>query len=147
MAWRPKYKQLCAICRKNHILISSRNQFPICTSCSMKQINQPITDEKFRKMFDIDQKLYEESSFLRSIKSNYLRFGSLSEKQIDTFKRVAAELANPVQSNKNSTQKTSTQTVTNAIAAEAVVIGGNSEKQESANEAKQVKPKAKKSKK
>ena len=89
---RPKYKQLCAICRKNHVLISSRNQFPICTSCSMKQINQPITDETFRKLFEIDQKLYEESSFLRSIKSNYLRFGSLSEKQIEVFKKVVAEL-------------------------------------------------------
>ena len=92
MAWKPKYKQLCAICKKNHVLIISRNQFPICTSCSMKQINQPITDETFRKLFDIDQKLYEESSFLRSIKSNYLRFGSLSDKQVEVFKKVAAEL-------------------------------------------------------
>ena len=104
----------------------------------MRQISQPITDEKFKKLFDIDSKLYEESSFLRSIKSNYLRFGSLSEKQIDTFKRVSAELANP-QNNKNSAQ-----TATTAIAAEAAVI---SEKQESANEAKRIKPKAKKSKK
>lgn len=141
---RQKYKQLCAICRKNHVLISARGQFPICTSCSMKQINQPIEDEKFRKLFDIDQKLYEQSSFLRSIKSNYLRFGSLSEKQIDTFKRVSAELANPVQNNKNSAQKTSTQMATTAIAATAAVI---IEKQESTNEVKQVKPKAKKSKK
>jgi len=92
---RPRYKQLCVICRKNHVLISSRNQFPICTDCSMKQINQPITDAKFKKLFDIDQKLYEQSSFLRSIKSNYLRFGSLSGKQIDTFRKVAAEMANP----------------------------------------------------
>ncbi|MBI2547364.1 MAG: hypothetical protein HYW23_02870, partial [Candidatus Aenigmarchaeota archaeon] len=128
----------CAICRKNHVLISARGQFPICTACSMRQISQPITDEKFRKLFDIDNKLYEESSFLRSIKSNYLRFGSLSEKQIDTFKRVSAELANP-QNNKNSAQ-----IATTAIAAEAAVI---SEKQESANEAKRIKPKAKKSKK
>ncbi|MFH1181624.1 MAG: hypothetical protein V1702_01575 [Candidatus Woesearchaeota archaeon] len=95
MVFKPRYKQLCAICRKQHALIMSRNQFPICTSCSMKQINQPIHDEKFRKLFDIDQKLYEESSFLRSIKSNYVRFKSLSEKQIVAFKKVAAELAKP----------------------------------------------------
>ncbi len=95
---RPKYKQLCAICRKSHVLISSRNQFPICTSCSMKQINQPIEDEKFRKLFDIDQKLYEQSSFLRSIKSNYLRFKSLSQKQVETFKKVADELGKPANS-------------------------------------------------
>lgn len=95
MGFRPKYKQLCVMCKKNHVLIASRNQFPICTSCSMKQINQPIEDEKFRKLFDIDQKLYEQSSFLRSIKSNYLRFKELSEKQIEVFRKVAEELANP----------------------------------------------------
>ena len=89
---RPKYKQLCAICRKSHVLISSGNQFPICTACSMRQIDKPIEDVTFKKLFDIDQKLYESSSFLRSIKSNYIRFGSLSEKQIETFKKVAAEL-------------------------------------------------------
>jgi hypothetical protein len=95
MGLRPKYKQLCAICRKQHTLIESRNQFPICISCSMKQISQPIENRKFRKLFDIDQKLYEQSSFLRSIKSNYVRFKSLSEKQIEVFKKVAKELANP----------------------------------------------------
>ncbi len=89
---RPRYKQLCAICRKSHVLISSGNQFPICTACSMRQIDKPIEDVVFKKLFDIDQKLYESSSFLRSIKSNYLRFGSLSEKQIEVFKKVAAEL-------------------------------------------------------
>ena len=93
---RPKYKQLCAICRKNHVLISSYNQFPICTSCSMRQIDKPIEDEKFKKLFGIDNKLYEESSFLRSIKSNYLRFGNLSDRQIEMFKKVAGELKNPV---------------------------------------------------
>ncbi|MBI2550131.1 hypothetical protein HYV83_03025 [Candidatus Woesearchaeota archaeon] len=95
MGWRPKYKQLCAICKKSHVLIISRGQFPICTACSMKQINQPIEDEKFKAMFGIDQKLYEQSSFLRSIKYNYLRFGSLSDRQVEMFKKVAAELAAP----------------------------------------------------
>ena len=136
---RPKYKQLCAICRKNHVLISARGQFPICTSCSMREISKPIEDEKFRKMFDIDQKLYEESSFLRSIKSNYLRFGSLSEKQVETFKRVAAELANPTANNKSSAQ------IGSATVAAAAAVA--SEKEGSAGEAKKAKPKAKKPKK
>ena len=68
----------------------------------MKQINQPIQDEAFQKMFDIDKELYEQSAFLRSIKSNYLRFGSLSEKQIETFKKVVSELKN---SNASSAKK------------------------------------------
>ncbi len=139
MMWRPKYKQLCAICKKNHVLISARGQFPICTSCSMKQINQPIEDKKFKAMFDIDRKLYEQSSFLRSIKSNYLRFGALSEKQVETFKRVAAELANPEYNNKSSAQAAP------ATAAAATAVAN--EKEESAGEAKKAKPKARRSKK
>ncbi|MBI2142823.1 hypothetical protein HYU20_00590 [Candidatus Woesearchaeota archaeon] len=138
MAWRPKYKQLCAICRKNHVLISARGQFPICTACSMRQISQPITDEKFRKLFDIDNKLYEESSFLRSIKSNYLRFGSLSEKQVETFKRVAEELANPELKNKNNVQA--------AVIAAAATNAIADEKEGIKDEAKKTKPKAKKPK-
>lgn len=99
---RPKYKQLCAICRKNHVLISSGNQFPICTTCSMRQIDKPIEDATFKKLFDIDQKLYESSAFLRSIKSNYLRFGSLSDKQIEVFKKVVAELKSGCQKSESS---------------------------------------------
>ncbi len=105
----------------------------------MKQINQPITDEKFRKLFDIDNKLYEESSFLRSIKSNYLRFGSLSEKQVETFKRVASELANPEMKNKNSAQAAAT-----AAATTVAVV----DKKEGAKDvAKKAKPKSRKPKK
>lgn len=136
MAWRPKYKQICAICRKNHVLISARGQFPICTACSMREINKPIEDEKFRKMFDIDPKLYEQSSFLRSIKSNYLRFGSLSEKQVETFKRVAAELANPELRSKNAEQK--------ATVITEATVAVTSEKKEGASVEKKAKPKSRK---
>ncbi len=58
----------------------------------MRDINKPITEPKFKKLFDIDKNLYEKSSFLRNIKSSYLRFGGLSDKQIEMFKKVAAEL-------------------------------------------------------
>ena len=108
----------------------------------MKQINQPITDEKFRKMFDIDQKLYEESSFLRSIKSNYLRFGSLSEKQVEMFKKVAAELANPA-ATKGSSAQTEAATTT-AVAPVAVI---NKKEETVSGKAKKAAPKAKKPKK
>ncbi len=137
MAWRPRYKQICAICRKNHVLISARGQFPICTACSMREISKPIEDEKFRKMFDIDQKLYEQSSFLRSIKSNYLRFGSLSEKQVETFKRVAAELTNSSIDNKR-----------NVPPAAAEATAATAEKEEKADDkAQKPRQKARKTKK
>lgn len=148
MAWRPKYKQICAICRKNHVLISARGQFPICTSCSMREISKPIEDEKFRKMFDIDQKLYEQSSFLRSIKSNYLRFGSLSEKQVDTFKRVAAELANPALNSKSNALATAATTAEPAaIALPAEKTKPRSRQARLGSVAKRLEPKAKKPKK
>ena len=60
----------------------------------MKEINKPIEDPKFKALFDIDKSLYERSSFLRNIKSNYLRYENLSEKQIETFKKVVEEVKN-----------------------------------------------------
>jgi hypothetical protein len=105
MGFRPRYKQKCAICRKGYAVISSRNQFPICKECSLRQINQPIENEKFRKLFNIDQKLYEDSSFLRDIKSKYIRFKSISAKQIAAFKEVVEELKNPKPEGKATEEK------------------------------------------
>jgi hypothetical protein len=89
---RPQYKQKCIVCRKNMVLISAYRQVPVCAECKMKEINRPIVEEPYRTMFAIDEELYKQSSFLRNIKANYLRFGKLSEKQIETFKKVAEEL-------------------------------------------------------
>lgn len=86
------YKQKCIVCRKNYAMVSWKNRNPVCTECRMRDINKPITDGKFKKLFDIDRSLYEKSSFLRNIKSSYLRFGGLSDKQVEMFKKVAEEL-------------------------------------------------------
>ncbi len=43
-------------------------------------------------MFNIPESFYMNSGFLRSIKSNYLRFGELSEKQIEFFKKAVKEM-------------------------------------------------------
>ena len=45
-----------------------------------------------KKMFDIPIELYQKNSFLRNIKSNYIKYGSLTEKQIEAFKKVVADL-------------------------------------------------------
>ena len=58
----------------------------------MKEISRPIEDPKMKELFDIDTKLYEQSSFLRNIKSSYLHFGNLSEKQVEMFRKVAEEM-------------------------------------------------------
>jgi len=61
----------------------------------MKQINQPIEDPKMKKLFDIPQEYYEQSQFLRNIKQSYIRFGSLTEKQIEFFHKAVEDMKNP----------------------------------------------------
>jgi hypothetical protein len=57
----------------------------------MKDISDEITDKKWKKFFDIDPELYKKSSFLRSIKRNYLRQGMLTAKQKEMFLKVVKE--------------------------------------------------------
>jgi hypothetical protein len=57
----------------------------------MKDISDPIEDTKWKKFFDIKPSLYEKSSFLRSIKRNYLRQGMLTPKQKEMFQKVVKE--------------------------------------------------------
>jgi len=74
------------------VLITARNQFPLCYPCQKPELEGKISDPKMKKLFAISEELYKESAFLRSIKSNYLKFGKLSDKQIEYFKKVAKEL-------------------------------------------------------
>lgn len=87
----PKYKQRCALCKKNMVLMYSARQFPICVDCHMKRISEPIKDKKY-DFLNISDELYRESSFLRNIKESFLRFDTLSEKQIEVFKKVVGDL-------------------------------------------------------
>lgn len=73
------------------VLITGKVRFPLCYDCETKEWKD-IKDPKMKKFFDIPEELYKKSSFLRSIKSNYLRFGQLSEKQIVAFKSTVEKL-------------------------------------------------------
>lgn len=90
-----RFKQKCAICKNNMVEMFSARQFPICSPCQMKRINQEITDPKFKKFFDIGQDLYEKSSFLRNIKEAYLRYGSLTERQTVAFLKAVEDVKKP----------------------------------------------------
>ena len=90
-----KYKQRCVICKQKWTLVSFYKQQPICSDCEQKLISDPIEDPEMRKMFDIDPKLYQQSQFLRSIRLNYARYGSLSKKQIEVFRKVVEEMKHP----------------------------------------------------
>ena len=85
------YKQKCAICKKNFTLVR-RNEFPICYECQKKDMEGEIKDPEMKKMFDIPEEYFKESSFLRSIKINYLRYGELSEKQVAAFVKVVGKI-------------------------------------------------------
>ena len=89
---RPKFKQKCVMCKEDWVIMMSRNQFPICVKCHMKQIDKEIKDSKMKKFFDIPQKFYEENTFLRNIKQAYLRFDKLSEKQVEAFKKTVKDM-------------------------------------------------------
>lgn len=45
-----------------------------------------------KKLFNIPEEFYKTNGFLRSIKINYLRFGKLSEKQIECFQKTVKEM-------------------------------------------------------
>jgi len=92
---KPKFKQRCAICKDNMVVIFSYKQFPICVDCHMRQIDKPIKDPKIKKLFDIPEEFYKKSVFLRNIKGAYIRFENLSEKQVEAFKKTVKDLKNP----------------------------------------------------
>ena len=89
---KPRYKQKCAICKDKMVTIFSYKQFPKCSDCEMKEIDKPIKDAKMKKLFDIPREFYIENYFLRNIKNSYIRFGNLSEKQIEAFKKSVKEM-------------------------------------------------------
>jgi predicted DNA-binding WGR domain protein len=64
-----------------------------------------VTDPAMKKLFDIPEELYKDSMFLRDIKINYLRYGKLSERQIDVFKEVVEKVKNSLKKKEEKTKK------------------------------------------
>ncbi len=83
-----KYKQLCFRCKKNYVVVTSRNRFTLCYDCQKGELGGKVKDPKMKKFFDIPEEYYKENAFLRDIKLNYLNYGKLSEKQIEAFKKA-----------------------------------------------------------
>ena len=87
-----KYKHLCLRCKKNYVLISRKQGYPICYDCQKDELHTVIEDAKMKEFFDIPEKLYEQNGFLRNIKLSYIRNKSLTDKQIEGFKKVVEKL-------------------------------------------------------
>lgn len=74
------------------VVVTPSVRFALCYDCQKDELHQEIKDNKMKKFFDIPEEFYKESLFLRSIKINYIKFGKLSEKQIEWFKKVVNEM-------------------------------------------------------
>ncbi|NQV91906.1 hypothetical protein HQ489_05525 [Candidatus Woesearchaeota archaeon] len=87
-----KFKQKCPKCRKNYVVVTNRQTFIRCYDCQKADMEGDIKDPKMKKMFNIPEEFYKENSFLRAIKVNYLRYESLSEKQVEAFEKVVKQM-------------------------------------------------------
>ncbi len=79
-------------CKKSMVLVTSRTRYVLCYDCQKSELAGEIKNPKMQKLFDIPEEFYKQNSFLRSIKSNYLRFESLSDEQIKCFKKTVEKM-------------------------------------------------------
>ncbi|MBW3022577.1 hypothetical protein KY308_00545 [Candidatus Woesearchaeota archaeon] len=87
-----QYKQKCSLCKKNFVIVTYKNRYPMCYDCQKQEMQGEIKDPKIKKLLDIPEKFYKENAFLRDIKINYLKYGNLSEKQIEAFKKTVEKM-------------------------------------------------------
>lgn len=87
-----RYKQKCSRCKKNYVIVTSRQSFVVCYNCQKKDLEGEINDPEMKKLFDIAEEYYSKNSFLRNIKISYLRFGKLTEKQVEAFKKTVKKM-------------------------------------------------------
>lgn len=91
---RPMFKKKCNKCWKNYVLTNNRNDYLICYDCQKDQLEGEIVDPKMKELFDIPEDLYKQSMFLRDIKIKYLKWGNLTEKQIESFQKTVEKIIN-----------------------------------------------------
>lgn len=89
---RVQFKQKCQRCKKNYVLTTRKHQYLVCYECQKKELSQPVQDSEMRKLFDIPEEFYKESTFLRNIKINYLKFENLTQRQIEAFKKTVEDM-------------------------------------------------------
>lgn len=85
------FKKKCSRCKKNFVLVTQRSRYLICAECHTKEMVGEVTDPELKKLLDIPEAFYEKSMFLRDIKIKCLKYGALSEKQIEAFKKTVKD--------------------------------------------------------
>ena len=86
------FKQKCSRCKKNYVAASNRSHYIVCWDCQKGEISGEVKDPKMKRLFNIPEDHYKQNSFLRDIKSKYLRYGSLSDKQVEAFKKTVKSI-------------------------------------------------------
>jgi len=74
------------------VIVNYRTRFAVCYECQKNEMDGEIKDPEMQKMFNIPEEAYRQNSFLRSIKINYLKYGKLTDKQIEAFKKTVEKL-------------------------------------------------------
>ncbi len=87
-----KYKIKCIRCKKNYVLSSYRQRNNTCAECQEKDMQGEVKDPELKKLLDIPEAYYKENNFLRNIKIAALRYGKLTDRQIEVFKDVVQKL-------------------------------------------------------
>ncbi len=87
-----RYKHLCYKCKKNYVSVKKKQKYVVCYECQKEELKGKIKDPKMKKLFDIPEEFYEDNIFLRDIKIKYLKFGELTERQIEAFKKTVERL-------------------------------------------------------
>lgn len=95
-----RYKQKCYACKKNYVTATHRQKYVLCYECQKKELEGELKDPKMKKLFDIPEQYYKDNAFLRDIKINYLRYGTLTKKQIEVFKKVVQKIKSKKNKNK-----------------------------------------------
>lgn len=86
------YKQKCIKCKENYVIVSWKQKYPICYECQKQELNKKVKNPKMKKLFDIPEEFYKQSLFLRNVKLYYLKFKTLSKKQVEAFKKTVKKL-------------------------------------------------------
>lgn len=75
------------------VLVVSGERYPLCYDCHKDELHQPVKNLKMKKLFSIPEEFYQRSLFLRSVKINYLKFGRLTDRQVEFFKKTVDEFS------------------------------------------------------
>jgi len=87
-----RYKKKCVRCKKNYVIATTRSGYIECYECQKPQLEGAIKNPKMKKLFDIPDQYLKDNWFIRTIKINYLRYGQLSEKQIEAVQKAIQKM-------------------------------------------------------